>query len=182
MRKVILINGVPASGKSTVAAGLVDYLTYNGIPAVPFSLDIVKECLFSHVGTGDRDHNRMLGRASYQSIFASLSPFPEELIPIIDAWHGFVPTSVLRDHVAAAKIDHVVEVWCNVSPAVAAERYRARANERMVGHPPESYADELYELASRARPLALGPVVEIDTESTVGEEEFAEILTQLHVR
>ena len=180
MKKAILVNGVPASGKSTVAAGLVDYLSNKGIPVVPFSLDTVKECLFAHVGIGDRVHNRILGQASCHCIFASLSAFPEDLIPVIDAWHGFQPASVLRDHLAEAKIDHVVEVWCKISPAVAAERYRARAGLRKEGHPPASYADELYELASRARPLAVGSVVEFDTESTVGEEDFAKILTRLH--
>jgi len=181
MRQVVLINGVPASGKSTVAAGFVDYLSNNDVPVAPFSLDIVKECLFSHVGTGDREYNRMLGRASYHSIFASLAVFPERLVPIIDAWHGFQPAQVLQDHLKAAKIDHVVEVWCKVSPAVAAARYRARAAKRSAGHPAASYADELYELTTRARPLALWPVVEIDAESAVGEMQFEAIRAHLRL-
>ncbi len=175
VKSVVLVNGVPASGKSAVTAILVRHLTDAGIPAVPFTLDTVKECLYDHVGIGDRDHNRMLGRASYQSIFANIGAFPNELVPVIDAWHGFLPIVALRDHLAEAQITHVVEIWCKVSPKVAAERYIKRASRRTEGHPPASYADELFELASRAHPLSLGPVVQIDTEKPVDSEPLARV-------
>lgn len=87
---------------------------------------------------------------------------------------------MLQDYCAKADINTVIGVWCNVTPAVAAERYRARANKRMAGHPPASYASELHELASHARPLAMGPVVEFNTEEAVDEEDFARIVDQIH--
>lgn len=177
MRTAILINGVPASGKSTVCEALVKYLTENGMPAVPLSLDIVKERLFAHIGAGDRDHNRLLGRASYDGIFASVAAFPENLVPVVDAWHGFQPAETLRSYLDRAEIGLTVEIWCRVRPSVAAERYRVRAKDRPRGHPSASYAEELYDLAGRARPLALGPVIEIDTERPIRDEDLAEILT-----
>ena len=85
MRTAILVNGVPASGKSTLAGRLVDHLHAHDIAAVPLALDTVKEALFEHVGSGDRDHNRMLGRASYRAIFDSIAAFPAMLVPVIDA-------------------------------------------------------------------------------------------------
>ena len=179
VRNVILINGVPASGKSTVTTALVQHLTTAGIPVVPFTLDTVKECLYDHVGVGDRDHNRMLGRASYQSIFASIGAFPEELVPVIDAWHGFLPIETLREHLIGAEITRVIEVWCKVSPKVAAERYRKRARQRTRGHPPASYASELYDLASVAHPLSLGPVVQVDTERPIDLEAFVKVQSLL---
>lgn len=162
MRRAVLVNGVPASGKSTVAARLVADLTARGLPAVPLALDTVKEALFAHVGTGDREHNRMLGRASYHAIFASVAAFPDSLVPVIDAWHGFQPESVLRAHLERAGIARAVEVWVSVPPGLAADRYRARAASRPAGHLPAAYADELRELAARARPMALGPVIAVD--------------------
>ncbi|MEM1431577.1 MAG: adenylyl-sulfate kinase [Pseudomonadota bacterium] len=164
MRTAVLVNGVPASGKSTLAAKLVRFLTAQGVCAVPLSIDTVKECLFSHIGSGDRDHNRMLGRASYHGIFASIAGFPDHLVPVVDAWHGFQPVTVVKAHLEQARIDHVVELWCSVTPAVAAARYRARASTRRAGHPGASYATELQALAERARPLSLGPVFAADTE------------------
>ena len=162
MRAVVLVNGVPASGKSRVAAALVRDLTALGTAAVPLALDTVKEGLFAHVGTGDRDHNRMLGRASYHAIFDTIAAFPDGLLPVVDAWHGFQPPEVLAGHLARAGIGRTVEVWVAVPPDVARDRYRARAGTRAAGHPPASYADELHALAARARPLGTGPVIEVD--------------------
>ncbi|MGS4945519.1 AAA family ATPase [Meridianimarinicoccus sp. RP-17] len=159
MKRVVLVNGVPASGKSALAARLLPYLHAEGLAAVPFALDTVKEALFDHVGTGDRDHNRMLGRASYQAIFDTIAAFPDDLVPVIDAWHGFQPDTVLRDHLARAGVARVIELWCDIPPETAAVRYRARSAVRRPGHPPASYADELLELARCACPVSLGPVV-----------------------
>ena len=179
MKQAIIVNGVPASGKSTVTRSLTDLLLSEGIAAAPFSLDTVKESLYARLGTGDRAHNRLLGRASYESIFASIAAFHETLLPIVDAWHGFQPACVLRDHVARAGIGRVVEVWCAVSPATAAARYRERAAARHAGHPPASYADELFELTKQARPAALGPVVEIDAERPVSRGDLEAVLVIL---
>ena len=160
MRRAVLVNGVPASGKSTITRALVNGMTARGISVVPLALDTVKEGLFKHIGIGDREHNRMLGRASYQAIFESIADFPDGLLPVIDAWHGFQPPEVLRSHLNRAKIACVVEVWVAVPPDVAADRYRNRV--RAPGHLPGSYADELFELAGRAKAMAFGPVIRID--------------------
>lgn len=175
MKQAVLINGVPASGKTTVARSLTRFLLDTGVAAVPLCLDTVKEGLFVHVGTGNREHNRMLGQASYRAIFNTVAEFPETLVPVIDAWYGFQPVSVLRDHIARAGIGRIIEVWCRVSPETASARYRARTETRHPGHLPASYADELFELAKRARPVALGPVIEFDTEAPLDLRLFEEI-------
>src|SRR5206468_2486146 len=64
MKRVLLVNGVPASGKSTVAKAVSEA---EGWPLL--TLDTIKEAFFGHLGTGDRDYNRTLGKASYQAIF-----------------------------------------------------------------------------------------------------------------
>lgn len=162
MKCAVIVNGVPASGKSTITAALVTQLTAAGLAAVPLTLDTVKEGLFAHMGIGDRDHNRMLGRASYHAIFNIIATFPEGLVPVIDAWHGFQREDVLRTHITRAGIDKLVEIWVAVPPQVAADRYRARSVQRHAGHLPASYAEELHELASVARPRGFGPVIEVD--------------------
>lgn len=179
MRQAVLVNGVPASGKSTFAARLTWHLTAHGLAAVPLTLDTVKEGLFAHLGTGDRAHNRMLGRASYHAIFASIAAFPDTLIPVVDAWFGFQPAEVLRAHLGRARIDRTVEVWCDVSPETAAARYRARAADRHAGHLPASYADELFDLAGRAAPMGLGPVIRVSTEAETDARDLAAIQAAL---
>lgn len=80
MKTGILVNGVPASGKSTVAKAISQSA---GWPM--FALDTVKEALFAHLGTGDREHNRLFGKASYQAIFAVIGDFPHGATVVINA-------------------------------------------------------------------------------------------------
>lgn len=179
MKRAILVNGVPASGKSTVAAAVTQHLMTQGLAPVPLALDTIKEGLYAHLGTGDREHNRLLGRASYQSLFSSVAAFPATLVPVIDAWFGFQPEQVLHDHLKRAAIEQVIEIWCDVAPATAAARYRARADQRHPGHLPASYADELFDLTKSAKPMAIGPLVRINTEKPISIEDLKSIASLL---
>ncbi len=182
MKRVLLVNGVPASGKSTVGRLLLPALVAAGANPVPLALDTVKEGLFAEIGTGDRAHNRLLGRASYHAIFNAVAAFPDGLLPVVDAWHGFLPRSVLAGHLARARIDLAVEVWVAVAPATAAERYRARAAERHAGHLPASYADELFVLAGSARPMGVGPMIEVAGDAPLHPHVAEDLVELLDLR
>lgn len=158
MKSAILINGVPASGKSTVARAIAAGL---GVPLM--TLDTVKEPLFSHFGTGDREHNRTLGRASYAIIFAAIADWPDPATVVIDAWFGFQPAEVLRRHLATAGIGRTAEIWCHAPGPVLAARYAARVGTRSAGHPGAEYLPELVALNERATPTGLGATFDIDT-------------------
>jgi glucokinase len=177
MRRAVLINGVPASGKTTLCRKLTDALVARDIAVAPFSLDTVKEALFAHLGHGDRDHNRLLGRASYEAIFACIGELPDTVIPIVEAWHGFQPEEVLRAHLDRARITDVVQVWCQVSPETAARRYRSR--DRHPGHPPASYADELSALARNARPYEIGDIHRVTTEGDIDAADLEGLLRRI---
>ena len=158
MKRAVLVNGIPASGKSTVAGAIVKA---KGWPLL--TLDTIKEAFFAHLGTGDRDYNRMLGKASYQAIFALIKDFPDDSTVVIDAWFGFQPIEVLQGHIAHAGIGQIAEVWCHAPGDVLGERYRARLGQRHSGHLGESYIPELIELAGRAKPLGAYPLFDVDT-------------------
>jgi glucokinase len=160
VKRVVLVNGVPASGKSTVARAIAEA---KGWPLL--ALDTVKEAFFAHLGTGDRDYNRLLGKASYQAIFALIGDFPDGATAVVDAWFGFQPPEVLRDHLARAGVGKVAEIWCHAPAETIGERYRARLGQRHAGHLGETYVPELIELAGRARPLGNFPLFEVDTTS-----------------
>ena len=129
MKRLILVNGVPASGKSTVAAAMAQAGRW---PLI--ALDTIKEALFAHLGTGDRDYNRMLGRASYQAMFNLAADFPGGMTIVMDAWFGFQPESVLAAHLAGAGSPGAVQVWCHAPAAEIGRRYAARIGERSGGH------------------------------------------------
>ena len=158
MKSAILVNGVPASGKSSVARAVASRL---GIPLM--TLDTVKQPLFEHFGVGDREHNRRLGRASYEVIFAAIGDWPDGMTVVVDAWFGFQPTEVLERHLLAAGVGRTAELWCHAPPAVIADRYGSRVGSRPAGHPGMEYVQELLALAGRAAPLGRGPCLEVDT-------------------
>jgi glucokinase len=168
VKRVVLVNGVPASGKSTVARALADA---TGWPLL--TLDTVKEALFAHLGTGDREYNRKLGRASYQAMFALIGDFPPDATAIVDAWFGFQPREALDGHLARAGAGQAVEVWVHARPETIGARYAARVGERSAGHLGLEYVPELMALARRARPLGGFARLDVDGEGVVAGGELA---------
>ena len=177
MKRVVLVNGVPASGKSAIARALA---TETGWPLL--TLDTVKEALFAHLGLGDRDYNRKLGRASYQAIFAAFGDFPPGATAIVDAWFGFQPREVLEGHLARAGVTQVVEVWAQARPETIGARYAARVGTRSAGHLGLEYVPELIELARCAQPLGGFPRIDVDCEQAVESRELAWRVSQSFAR
>ncbi|MCB8882274.1 AAA family ATPase [Acidisoma cellulosilytica] len=162
LTSAILVNGVPASGKSTVSRDISRAL---GAPLL--GLDTVKEALFGELGAGDRLYNRTMGRASFAAIWALVGAFPPGSVVVIDAWFGFQPVEFLTEHVKAAKAVIACELWCHTDPRVIERRYLDRCERRHAGHLGPEYAPELRALAERAQPIGLSPVIQLDTEKAV---------------
>ena len=175
MKAAILVNGVPASGKSTVARAIAA-----GAAWPLLTLDTIKEAFFNHLGTGDRLYNRTLGKASYEAIFALIADFPEGMTAVIDAWFGFQPVETLDQHIARAGIAKTVEVWCHAAPEIIGARYMARVGQRPGGHLGAEYVPELIELAKRAKPTGRFPVINVDTSNPPAAGELiAQIRAEL---
>ncbi|TPM10159.1 ROK family protein [Mesorhizobium sp. B2-3-11] len=167
-RRAVLVNGIPASGKSTVSRGIADRM---GWPLL--ALDTVKNPFLEVLGGADRQFNRTLGRASYQAIWSLVGDAPAGSTFIVDAWFGFQPRQVLEDHLRKAGVEHTVEIWCHAPGEVLAERYGARLGQRLPGHPGADYIPELVELAKRAEPLRRGPLFEVDTTQPIDFDAIA---------
>lgn len=174
-KRLVMVNGVPASGKSHVAAAVS---RETGWPVL--ALDTIKNPFLAEIGAVDRPFNRLLGRATYAAIWDTIAAAPEGSAFIVDAWFGFQPIDVLTDGITRAGITSVVEVWCTAPPEIIGERYRARVGTRPKGHPGEEYVPELIALAARARPFTIGPVIDVDTTRPVAVEPLArDIVTYL---
>lgn len=158
MKRAVLVNGVPASGKSTVARLISARF---GWPIL--TLDAIKEPFFGELGAVDRAGNRALGRASYRAIFNLIADFPEGGTTIVDAWFGFQPIEVLEGHLAHAGVSDVREVWCHAPPEIIGARYAARVAGRPAGHPGMEYVPELIALAARAGPTGRFACVSVET-------------------
>lgn len=157
-RRVLLVNGVPASGKSGVARRLADGL---GWPLL--ALDTVKAPFLAELPPGGRPFNRTLGRASLRAMLAVVGEAPAGAGFVLDAWFGFQPRALLEGLLREAGVGAVAEAWCEAPPGEVGRRYAARAPLRPAGHPGADYVPELVALAARAAPLGLGPVLRLDT-------------------
>lgn len=157
-KRVVLVNGVPASGKSTVAAALSRATNW---PVL--SLDTIKNPFLAILPPGDRLFNRTLGRASYAAIFDVVAEAPPGSTFILDAWFGFQPPEVLEAGLARAGASERAEIWCHAPPEVVGQRYEARLPLRPAGHPGADYIPELEALAARAQPTGLLPRFDVDT-------------------
>jgi glucokinase len=140
------------------------------------ALDTIKNPFLEVLDGVDRDFNRTLGRASYAAIWSIISEAPAGSVFVVDAWFGFQPRELLEDHLSRAGVEHTAEIWCHAPGEVLAERYRARLDQRLPGHPGAAYIPELIDLAKRAEPLRRGPLFEVDTTRPTDFEAIVEWL------
>lgn len=159
LKRVVLINGIPASGKSTLTRLMSQQF---GLPVL--TLDSVKEPFMASFAPVDRQRNRQLGCAAYQAIWQIVSQAPAECIYLIDAWFGFQPKHVLEQGLQQAGVSEVLELWLQITPDEAVARYQSRLAQRMPGHPGAEYLPELRRLAEQAQPMALGPVLRVSSQ------------------
>jgi glucokinase len=157
-KRLVMVNGVPASGKSSVARALSDA---TGWPVL--TLDRIKDPFLTILPAGDRLFNRTLGRASYAAIFDLITDAPAGSSFIVDAWFGFQPLEVLQAGLARAGVDDLAEVWCHAPPETIGARYLARLDQRPKGHPGADYVLELMALATSAAPTGLAARFDVDS-------------------
>lgn len=172
-RLVVLVNGLPAAGKSTLAPKLARAL---GLPL--FSKDVIKEAHADVLGAAppdgrtQRQWNAALGRAASETMW-SLLAYAAAGAVLESSWRADVRPMV-QAGLARAGVDHPLEVWCDVLPEVAWSRYVARAES---SHPIHgvlmSRGEEWARMVEHGRPLALGPVRRVDTSRDVDVDQLA---------
>jgi predicted kinase len=156
----ILVNGLPASGKSTLSVKLALLL---GCPVL--SKDILKEQLAGL--TGPAASGTTLGAIAMETIWSLAAAIPDGVV-IDSFWLSGRDDDFARAGIARAGATRVVEIWCDVPEAEARARYEAR--ERHPVHTPE------FGPWAGAMPLAIWPVVRVNTLAPV---DFDELLPRL---
>ncbi|MGT2424808.1 AAA family ATPase [Amnibacterium kyonggiense] len=160
---VIVINGVPGAGKTTLAAPLAQALE---VPLI--AKDAIKEALFDAAdGAAPRGRVGVLASETQWTIA------------------GFLDGTVLLESFYAAGRDepHVqrglaslggprgIEIWCEVPLRVAFERYRSRPRHR--AHDDAARLEEWWSLAEAAHPVTGLPVLRVDTAGPVDPAPLA---------
>lgn len=169
-RVTVIVNGLPGAGKTTVATALSGRLC---LPLL--SKDIVKETLGDVLGAErptaaegaegpvGPPWQRALGEASAEILWSLLGHSPVGAVleaPWLAGARPLVAAGLKR---AGVEPCDVLEVWCDVDPALARQRFEARAARRHAVHGPQVNNPNWDRWVDEAEPLGLGAVLRVDT-------------------
>lgn len=169
---LLVVTGMPSSGKTTVAEGIACRLR---LPLI--AKDEIKESLYESLGAADVAASADLGRAAYALIFALARACLGSSASVV------VEANFFRDQVAefnALPAHRVVQLHCQAPLAILVERYANRS--RHAGH---HDAEKIRELPARFESgvhdaLELpGHLIELDTTEPVDLDALANKLSEL---
>lgn len=153
---LVVVTGMPSSGKTTVAEGLARRLQ---LPLI--AKDEIKESLYESLGAADLEASALLGRAAYALIFALAGATLDSGASVIIEANFFRHQ---EPEFAALPEHRLAQVHCHAPLEILVERYARRS--RHAGH---YDAEKIKELPNRfatgahdALNLA-GDLIELDT-------------------
>jgi predicted kinase len=165
-RDLVMVNGLPGSGKSTLGPRLA-----NALGAAYLSKDRIKEALADAVVS----EVPALGPVAMDTAYALAGSI--DGMVVLDSW-WFRPRDLefARRGLERTGATALAEVWCDVPAAVARTRVLARQRPDHIYHDADRLAVEWPRWAAEAEPLALGPVIRVDTTAPV---DLGALCTQL---
>jgi predicted kinase len=163
---VILINGLPGSGKTTLSKLLGDELN---TPVV--SKDDIKEAL-ADICLGQIS-SRRLGEISSETMWQLVSAIPG--VVIVESW-WYRPRDLdfVIAGLAHSGVPDVIEIWCEIPSSVAWARYLDRQRHQI--HPAVPSAQDWAEWSANALPLGIGQTIDVDTSEPIHAATLVERL------
>jgi len=171
MKRAVIVSGLPASGKTTVARQLAKLLK---LPLL--DKDDFLEGLYEKQFPKTREDRRQLSKIS-DTLFQQAAVELDSVVlvshwrPICGPQNTGTPTGWLR-----GGFSRIVEVHCACSPEVATSRFMNRT--RHPGHrdqdrPPAELSAAMEQMAN-GYPLGVGPAVTINTDAVSGPSKLAD--------
>jgi adenylate kinase family enzyme len=165
---VILINGLPGAGKSTLSEQLAKEL---GVPVV--SKDRVKE-LLADISQGQVASGK-LGQIASDTMWQVAAAIPGTVI-VESWWYRPRDLGFVTGGIAQSGNPEVIEVWCDIPASLAWKRYVDRQRHEI--HPTGITAERDWaDWSANAVPLGIGRTVKVDTSSPVDAIALADVLS-----
>ena len=157
MLDLVLVNGLPGSGKTTLATGLAPVLD-----APLISKDAIKEAVAEIVPAVP---GHALGVAASEMMWTLAAAMSGRVL--LESW-WFKPRDLrfVEAGLRRCRPARVVEVWCDVPADVAKSRYADRRRHR-IHDDRRRLVDAWPRWAAGAEPLDIAPVVRVDTRGAV---------------
>ena len=169
---LLVVSGMPSSGKTTVAEGLARRLR---LPLI--SKDEIKESLYDSLGAADVAASAHLGRAAYALIFAFARASLDSGASVL------VEANFFRDQEAefmGLPAHRLVQLHCQAPLAILSERYANRS--RHAGHHDTEKIRELparFESGVHDALNLPGDLTELDTTQPVDLDTLADKISTL---
>lgn len=176
--KLILINGLPGVGKTTLQKRLAQDLN---LPAM--GKDTIKEFLFDELGVRDREWSRNIGIVAIDMlhILCERLLLNGETIIIENAFYKSFAAPRFKELCEQHNIP-LVEIYCFTDNNLRIERYKKRSinGERHPGHADFDNFKDLDNMATTANyePLEIGELLRYDT-TYHNQEQYQKLLTQI---
>jgi len=165
---LILVNGLPGSGKTTLSRQL------GGILQLPvISKDVLKEALADIAG-GSVSGGR-LGQIASDTMWQLAAAVPGAVV--VESW-WYRPRDLehARRGAALSGAPAITEVWCEVRAETARARYEQRVRHSIHTMDPATADATWAEWSERGAPLDLGTTVRVDTETAVDVAGLADLI------
>lgn len=173
MKKLIIIHGIPGSGKTTIANKL------SGDLAMPYiGKDTIKEFLFDELGVRDREWSRQIGGTATDMLYMITEALLKHDGKAIIENAFFYEYSHPRIEKMRDEYDlEILEIYVVADEEVRRQRFidRNESGERHPGHVDATNYETTEGLAEKYAPLHLGEYLEANTTS-FGDNEYKDVL------
>lgn len=180
--KLVLINGIPGTGKSTLAAKLKDDL---GLSLM--GKDMLKEFFFDILGVQDREESRMLGKATSEMLYILAEDYlaTGRSLMLESAFFAEFARPRFKEIIARHPAD-MLEIYCRTEASERRRRFRQRfdSGNRHRGHQDGTdmslLTDADPEPLDTYPPLDISKVIQVDT-THFGDTEYAELVKEIKI-